>query len=332
MKKPVVFFIMLVNSVFAPAAFPQSPDAQTREKIAVYVTGSVGNNEKKALGTKILIELTNSGRYRAVERSDDFVRELDREQSKQMSGAVDDNEITRIGKQFGVQVICIADLTRAFGSNQISARLIDVESAEIMAIAEVTNPLESIEDLTVASKKVVRGILGLEKGRKPLFGRPKPKAPEGAAETKPAKIPAPARVYADGDFTDMQRFKTYGLNWIPGLGSFVVMKDNIGGLIQLGAGAAGYTLLFSGISKQSLNVVNASSNQTGTETQFKLNGMFWIGFGVLVGNNVFDVYRSMTYRKLSSRAAAGGADGIRFAVLPDSRDGVNAVVLYSKSF
>jgi hypothetical protein len=159
-KKTAAFLLVLIC---AAAVFSQKPEAPTKEKIAVYVTGNVRANEKKALGTKILVELINSGRYRAVERSEDFVKELDREQSKQMSGAVDDNQITTIGKQFGVQVICVADLTPAFGSYVISARLIDVESAEIMAIADVSSSLESMDDLTAASKDVVRVILGKPK-------------------------------------------------------------------------------------------------------------------------------------------------------------------------
>jgi hypothetical protein len=157
MKKTAVFLMIMIC---ATAVFSQNSGAQTKEKIAVYVTGNVGTDEKKALGTKILVELINSGRYRAVERSDDFVRELDREQSKQMSGAVDNSQITTIGKQFGVQIICVADLTPAFGSYVISARLIEVESAEIVAIADVSNALESMDDLTAASKDVVRVILG----------------------------------------------------------------------------------------------------------------------------------------------------------------------------
>jgi hypothetical protein len=152
--------ILIIVLICATVVFSQNTEAPAKEKIAVYVTGNVRVDEKKALGTKILVELINSGRYRAVERSDDFVKELDREQSKQMSGAVDDNQITAIGRQFGVQIICVADLTPAFGSYQISARLIDVESAEIITIAEATNSLESIDDLTVASKEVVRVILG----------------------------------------------------------------------------------------------------------------------------------------------------------------------------
>ncbi len=174
MKPRSILRIVLIS---AGLAFSQTPDAPAPEslakvKIAVYVTGSVGADEKKALGTKILVELINSGRYRAVERSDDFVRELDREQSKQQSGAVDDNQITTIGKQFGVQIICVADLTPVFGSNQISARLIDVESAEIVAIADVANPLESMDDLAVASKEVVRVILG---GKKSWIGSISPR-------------------------------------------------------------------------------------------------------------------------------------------------------------
>ncbi len=321
MKKSAVLFMVLV---FVAAAFSQSSDAQTKEKIAVYVTGSARDDEKKALGTKILIELVNSGRYRAVERSDDFVRELDREQSKQQSGAVDDNQITQIGKQFGVQVICVADLTRAFGSNQISARLIDVESAEIIAIAEVTNPLESIEDLTAASRKVVRGILGPNKNKKPLFGQSKPKEPKSAGEGNSANVSKVS--YGGADFTDMQRFETWGMNTVPGLGSFVLMRDNVGGLIQLGIGAAGYALFFSGISKEEITTVN------GTVSQYKIGTTFWFGCGVLVAGGVFNVYRTITYRGSVPRAAANNGDGLYFAVLPDRRDNIGAVALYRKSF
>jgi hypothetical protein len=335
MAKGMAAFLFVL--ICAAAVFSQNPDAQTKEKIAVYVTGNAGADEKKALGTKILVELINSGRYRAVERSDDFIKELDREQSKQMSGAVDDNQITTLGKQFGVQVICVADLTPAFGSYQISARLIGVESAEIIAIAEVTNSLQSIDELTQASKEVVSVMLG-EKHKKSK-SRPAAKTNKngGAATPNPAaSYSAPnAASYTDAGFTGMQRFKTWGLNYlIPGLGSFTVMKDNIGGFTQLGLAVAGYALLFNGLESVEETTPYFDGYYSGYryEQRIELNAAWWLGIGVVLGNGAFNIYRSVTYRKPAGRATADGDDGFFFAVLPDSRDGFNAVITYNKSF
>jgi hypothetical protein len=158
-----LFTIVLVC---AAAASSQNTDGPSRQNIAVYVTGSVNENEKKVLGTRILSELINSNRYRAVERSDDFVKELDRELSKQMSGDVDDNQITAIGRQYGVQVICVADWTQALGSYSVSARLIGVESAEIIAIADESCYIVEMKDLQKISTEVARVLLGGKKDKK----------------------------------------------------------------------------------------------------------------------------------------------------------------------
>ncbi len=436
MKRTTTAILMLL--IFAASVFSQNTDASAKVKIAVYVTGSAGENEKKALGTKILIELVNSGRYRAVERSDDFVKELNREQSKQMSGAVDNSQITKIGKQFGVAVICVADVAKAFGSNQISVRLIDVESAEIMAISDASSPLMSMDDLATAAKKVVRGILNAGKSKKSRFGKVEPAKPAKPAELtksperdvvlkpvdtvntkiakldestessepvkpaenvesatvseaseeiqpvepidsaeiavvsaveiaksseisvtaskrgsdlrpakppKPIKPPKPAKplkppkppkpVPPDGyvDFTDKERLKTYALNWVPGLGSFLVMKDNVGGGILAGTAIAGAALLYSGIKVDKIEHerVYPYSGVYYTD-EYSLNSVFWVGCGILAGSGVFNIVRSVTYHKPFTGTVADNADGFYFAVLPDRRDGFSAVALYSRSF
>ena len=129
--------------------------AQDRPKIAVYVTGDVPNNEKEALGTRILTSLVNSGRYMAIERSNAFLAEIDKEHIKQRSGAIDDSQISELGKQFGVKFVCIAAITPAFGDFQVSARIIDVETAVVVAIGDTNSPLESLDDLTDASNRIV---------------------------------------------------------------------------------------------------------------------------------------------------------------------------------
>ena len=141
-------------AVLASGAF-----AQELPKIAVYVTGDVPENEKKALGTRMLSTLVNSGRYRGIERSNAFLAKVDEEHVKQRSGAIDDDQISELGKQFGVKFVCVADITPAFGSFSVSARIINVETAEVPFIGDASSPLQTMEDLELVSVEVVRKML-----------------------------------------------------------------------------------------------------------------------------------------------------------------------------
>ena len=142
--------------LMASAAF-----AQDLPKIAVYVTGNVGADEKEALGTRMLASLVNSGRYMAIERSNAFLAEIDKEHIKQRSGAIDDSQISELGKQFGVKFVCIAAITPAFGDYQVSARIIDVETAVVVFIGESASPLKSMADLARVSDQVVKNMFGV---------------------------------------------------------------------------------------------------------------------------------------------------------------------------
>jgi hypothetical protein len=127
-------------------------------KIAVYVTGNVADGEKDALGTRMLASLINSGRYIAIERSNAFLAEIEKEHIIQRSGAVDDSQISELGKQFGVKFICIAAITPAFGEFQVSARIVDVETAQVVFIGESASPLKSMADLTRVSNQIVKNM------------------------------------------------------------------------------------------------------------------------------------------------------------------------------
>jgi len=129
-------------------------------RIAVYVTGSVPDNEKKALGTRMLASLVNSGRYKGIERSESFLAEIDREHVKQRSGAIDDSQISELGKQFGVRYVCIADITPAYNAYQVSARIINVETAEVSHIGEAFSSLKTARDLKETSDQVVKNMFG----------------------------------------------------------------------------------------------------------------------------------------------------------------------------
>ncbi|MDR2729256.1 MAG: hypothetical protein LBB56_08985 [Chitinispirillales bacterium] len=135
--------------------FYTAPFAQDLPNIAVYITGGQHEDENRALGTLILDALINSGRYVAVERSKEFVEQLYKEQTTQRSGAVDDNEIRRLGVQAGVQFVCIADINRAFGASQISARIIDIETAKVISIGVANVNMEMMSDMECVSNEIV---------------------------------------------------------------------------------------------------------------------------------------------------------------------------------
>jgi hypothetical protein len=149
MKKLALLFIALLSV---------SALADDLPRIAVYVTGNVGADEKEALGTRILASLVNSGRYIAIERSNSFLAEIEKEYTKQRSGDIDDSQISALGKQFGVKFVCIAAITPAFGDFQVSARIIDVETAVVVFIGESSGQLNSMDDLSRVSDNVVENM------------------------------------------------------------------------------------------------------------------------------------------------------------------------------
>ena len=140
-------FLIILLSCLTMTGFAQ------QKKVAVYVTGQqTGVN--KVLGDKLVEAFAKSGKYIAIERTASFLAELGKEQNYQRTGAVDDNELSRLGKQFGVQLVCVADISEVFGQKYVSARLIDVESAEVVNSSNTNSNLDSMNELLKVSQKL----------------------------------------------------------------------------------------------------------------------------------------------------------------------------------
>ncbi|MDR2694480.1 MAG: CsgG/HfaB family protein [Chitinispirillales bacterium] len=148
-------------SPYNTAATAQEPEPNPA--IAVYVTGgdNIPKTTKDAMNSFLIDALVNSGNYRAIERSETFLAEIDREQTKQRDGSVDDAQISQIGKQAGVRFVCVANITPALGAYQVSARVIDVETADVAASGVSSSPLETLNDLKIVSAAVVYKMLGV---------------------------------------------------------------------------------------------------------------------------------------------------------------------------
>ena len=144
----IIFFLLLGCSL---TAFAQ------QKKVAVYVTGKE-TEINKVLGDKLVAAFAKSGKYIAIERTASFLAELSKEQSYQRTGAVDDNELSRLGKQFGVQLVCVTDISDVFGEKYVSARLIDVESAEVVNTSNTNSKLDNMNDLLTVADNIAKEL------------------------------------------------------------------------------------------------------------------------------------------------------------------------------
>ena len=130
-----------------------------QKKVAVYVVGE-SNGISKIIGDRLVDAFANNGKYVAIERTSSFLAELSREQSYQRTGAVSDIEISRLGEQFGVDFVCVADLSEAFGEKYVSARLIDVETAEVVNSANASSPLTTMDELMEVTSEIATTLTG----------------------------------------------------------------------------------------------------------------------------------------------------------------------------
>jgi len=134
---------------------------------------------------------------------------------------------------------------------------------------------------------------------------------------------------AHENFSGGQRLGTWAINSIlPGVGSFVIMKDDFGGGIQLGFGVLAYILMIAGID----NIVKGSKTEYVRDDyghgeyvndQKALDdgiAATVIGGILLTGNGIFNIARSAMYTK-PAPALAGGFDlsGLQIALLPGNK-------------
>ena len=141
MKKIIFFLLLLV--------FPLISKAQeSQNKVAVYVIGDINQGYKKVFGAKIVSNIASNNQYIAVERTADFLSALARESDYQTSGVVSNSQIAKLGEQFGVHFVVVVDASEIFESIFVSARMINVESAQIIASIECDGKIDSMESLS----------------------------------------------------------------------------------------------------------------------------------------------------------------------------------------
>jgi TolB-like protein len=150
---------VLVLSLLAVGVAAQAA-GEKKQRIAVYVTGGKTETDNDVLTSNLKSAITASQSYEAVERTTEFLRQLRKEQSYQhASGNVDDNDIARLGKEAGVQYVCVAELVPVPGGDFVTARLIDVEKASVVASADGADKITDLPSLMSMSKSIAAQLI-----------------------------------------------------------------------------------------------------------------------------------------------------------------------------
>lgn len=120
--------------------------AQNKQKVAVYVLGTISDNYKKIISSKAVSRISRSNEYAAVERTEAFIDALTKEQDYQLSGEVRDDQIAELGRRFGARYVAVFEATEVDNTGFISARMIDVESALVAKSVDSSRKIQSLEE------------------------------------------------------------------------------------------------------------------------------------------------------------------------------------------
>ena len=136
MKNNILIFSLLLSL----SAFGQRP------KIAVYMTGDDPINE--IVSNRLVDDFARGNEYTTVERTASFLAELSKEHSYERSGEVDDEQIAALGRQFNVQYVCVTSVLNVWGEEKyITARIIDTETAEVVASCSSNGSIQNSSEL-----------------------------------------------------------------------------------------------------------------------------------------------------------------------------------------
>ena len=138
--------------------------AKDKQRVAVYMAGEEPRSAQGAhsvLGGELARAISRSDLYSAVDRTDAILGQLAKEHEFQRGGAVSDEQIRALGQQFGVQYLCIAEISvLRGGSYYLDVRLVDVVTAEIVNTATAESDLKDGNEMVQAARRVARELIG----------------------------------------------------------------------------------------------------------------------------------------------------------------------------
>lgn len=104
--------------------------------------------------------LSGNKDYQAFERNSAFLKALDREQDYQLSGQVPEKQIREVGERYGVDFVVVVNAVITSDDEcQVSARLIDLVSGEVIKTCNASREYEGSSTLTAMANNVAYRLL-----------------------------------------------------------------------------------------------------------------------------------------------------------------------------
>ena len=150
MRRFIGIFLLLAVSGLLLAPAPARADFK-KTKIAVLDFQMQGEGyETKDMGAIVaewfITALVKTGRFDVIERA--LLKKILEEQKLAMSGVVDSNSASQVGKLLGVKTIISGSVMRLENIVEVNARIIDVETGSIIAAENVRSTSStSLQDL-----------------------------------------------------------------------------------------------------------------------------------------------------------------------------------------
>ena len=153
-----VMAIYVLCVVAVAAAFGQTP----KKNVAVYMAGkepAAVKGSYKVLGSELAKTIAKSGAYVATDRTEAGNKIVAQEHIFQRSGAVDDDNIKKLGKQLSVDIVCIAEITEIMKNYYLEARLVDVETAQVFNIVSKISNMADVYDIVRTADAVAHELV-----------------------------------------------------------------------------------------------------------------------------------------------------------------------------
>lgn len=154
MKRVFLFVLLAMLSVMGMETFAAG------KKVAVFVNGNISTEQKSMVNSAIMQHLSGNNDYVVFERNDSFLKALERETDYQLSGAVPESQIRGIGERMGVDyVIAVNAVVTGDDQCQMSARLINIETGEVLKSCNVNREYENSTTLTALANNVAYRLI-----------------------------------------------------------------------------------------------------------------------------------------------------------------------------